>query len=153
MTALRERPWLAGIIAMLFGLALVLGAVLWMNRPFGLPGGESGTAISQIEVEKKEKPKPDRQVAAPRAAEAPATARAGATGDRHGFGLSGLDFGLPSYEAEDLSALGGNLLGDDRDVVMTDSSSMSRPPVVQTAIAYPARAKAQGVPATCCSRC
>lgn len=146
MTTLHTRPWLAGIFSMLLGLALVLGAVLWMNRKGGLPAGASGTVISEVAVEKKEKPKPDRQIErreppkrAQRRAPAPPALDMGSA-------LSGLDFGLPSYEAEDLSALGGKLLGGDRDVVMTDSSVDVPPkPLVQPPIPYPARAKAQGV--------
>lgn len=146
MIKLRERPWLAGIGSMLVGLALVLGAILWMNRKGGLPGSESGTVISQVAVEKKEKPKPDRQVERREPPKRPQRRAPAPPAMDLGSALAGLDFGLPSYEAEDLSALGGNLLGGDRDVVMTDSSVDVAPkPVVQAAIPYPARAKAQGL--------
>ena len=60
--------------------------------------------------------------------------------------LSGLDFGLPQYDAEDLSALNDSLLGDGKDVVMTDDSVDVAPrPSLQTAMPYPVRAKAQGI--------
>ena len=117
-----------------------------MNRKADLRSGESGTAISQIVAEKKEKPKPKREVPKreppkrqPKRAPAPPSANLGSA-------LAGLDFGLPQYESEDLSALGSNLLGDGKDVVMTDSSVDVPPrPMVQSAIPYPLRAKAQGV--------
>ena len=128
------------------GMLLVGGSIIWMNRKAVMVSQESGTAIAQIAAEKREKPKPTRQVEKreppkrqPRRAPAPPSAGLGSA-------LAGLDFGLPQYETEDLSALGGNLLGDNKDVVMTDSSVDVPPkPMLQTAIPYPLRAKAQGV--------
>lgn len=132
--------------SMLFGLLLVTGSILWMNRKGVIAGGDDGKPTTQISAEKREKPKSTREVQrreppkkAPRRAPAPPSLSAGGA-------LSGLDFGLPQYEAEDLSALGGNLLGDQKDVVMTDASVDVPPkPTMQTAIPYPLRAKAQGV--------
>ncbi len=136
--------WAVALASMLFGLALVLGSILWMNRKGGLPGGSDGRPTTQISAEKREKPKPTREVQKreppkrqPRRAPAPPS--------MGGSALAGLDFGMPQYESEDLSALGNNLLGDGKDVVMTDSSVDVPPkPIIQTAIPYPIRAKAQG---------
>ncbi len=146
MIASRSRRLSAALLSMVIGLLLVSTSIIWMNRKIDLKGGESGTAISQIVAEKKEKPKPKREVQKreppkrqPKRAPAPPSANLGSA-------LAGLDFGLPQYESEDLSALGGNLLGDGKDVVMTDSSVDVPPrPMVQSAIPYPLRAKAQGV--------
>ncbi|MGE4072991.1 MAG: energy transducer TonB [Lysobacterales bacterium] len=146
MIASRSRRLSAALLSMVIGLLLVSTSIIWMNRKLDLKGGESGTAISQIVAEKKEKPKPKREVQKreppkrqPKRAPAPPSANLGSA-------LAGLDFGLPQYESEDLSALGGNLLGDGKDVVMTDSSVDVPPrPMVQSAIPYPLRAKAQGV--------
>ncbi len=146
MIAPAARRLAVALASTLFGLALVTGSILWMNRKGGLPGGEDGKPVTQISAEKREKPKPTREVKRreppkrqPRRAPAPPSLGAGSA-------LAGLDFGLPQYETEDLSALGGNLLGDNKDVVMTDSSVDVPPkPMLQTAIPYPLRAKAQGV--------
>ncbi len=145
MMAPRSRRLAVAITSAVLGMSLVLGSILWMNRKGVLGSGDDGRPVSQISVEKKEKPKPTREVQkreppkrAPRRAPAPPVMGGGA--------LEGLDFGLPQYESEDLSALGGNLLGDNKDVVMTDASVDVAPkPMVQTAIPYPLRAKAQGV--------
>jgi protein TonB len=146
MIATRSRRLGAALLSTAIGLLLVGSSIIWMNRKVNLQGTESGTAISQIVAEKKEKPKPKREVQKreppkrqPKRAPAPPSANLGSA-------LAGLDFGLPQYESEDLSALGSNLLGDGKDVVMTDSSVDVAPrPMVQTAIPYPLRAKAQGV--------
>jgi periplasmic protein TonB len=146
MIASRSRRLASALLSTAIGLLLVSGSILWMNRKADLRSSESGTAVSQLSAEKKDKPKPKREVAKreppkrqPKRAPAPPSANLGSA-------LAGLDFGLPQYESEDLSALGGNLLGDGKDVVMTDSSVDVAPrPMVQTAIPYPLRAKAQGV--------
>jgi periplasmic protein TonB len=146
MIATRSRRLGAALLSTAIGLVLVGSSIIWMNRKANLKSGESGTAISQIVAEKKEKPKPKREVPKreppkrqPKRAPAPPSANLGSA-------LAGLDFGLPQYESEDLSALGSNLLGDGKDVVMTDSSVDVPPrPMVQSAIPYPLRAKAQGV--------
>lgn len=142
----KPRRYAAALLSAALGMTLVLGSILWMNRKGVVVSSESGTAITQISAEKREKPKPTREVKRreppkrqPRRAPAPPSLGAGSA-------LAGLDFGLPQYETEDLSALGGNLLGDNKDVVMTDSSVDVPPkPMLQTAIPYPLRAKAQGV--------
>lgn len=146
MIASRSRRLAVALASVAFGLSLVTGSILWMNRKGAPPGGEDGKPVTQISAEKREKPKPTRDVPKreppkkqPRRAPAPPSLAAGAA-------LAGLDFGLPQYETEDLSALGGNLLGDSKDVVMTDSSVDVPPrPTLQTAIPYPVRAKAQGL--------
>lgn len=146
MIASKPRRLAVAFASVLFGLTLVTGSILWMNRKGAPPGGEDGKPVTQISAEKREKPKSTREVTKreppkkqPRRAPAPPSLGAGSA-------LAGLDFGLPQYESEDLSALGGNLLGDSKDVVMTDASVDVAPkPTLQTAIPYPVRAKAQGL--------
>ena len=146
MIASKPRRLAVALASVVFGLALVTGSILWMNRKGAPPGGEDGKPVTQISAEKREKPKATREVTKreppkrqPRRAPAPPSLGAGSA-------LAGLDFGLPQYESEDLSALGGNLLGDNKDVVMTDASVDVAPkPTIQTAIPYPVRAKAQGL--------
>jgi len=62
-----------------------------------------------------------------------------------GTGLSGIDFGLPSYDMTDLNGLDGDLLGGANGVVMTDDT-VDEPPqaTFQSPMQYPPRAKAKG---------
>lgn len=139
------RRWLYALGSTALGLVLVLGSVLWMNRKSALPSGESGTAIAQISSERKEKPKPTREVPKRQPPKRPQRAPAPPSVDLGGS-LAGLDFGLPQYEADDLGAMQDSLLGDAKDVVMTSESVDVPPrPTLQTAIPYPLRAKAQGI--------
>ena len=146
MIASKPRRLAVALASVVFGLTLVTGSILWMNRKGAPPGGEDGKPVTQISAEKREKPKATREVTKreppkrqPRRAPAPPSLGAGSA-------LAGLDVGLPQYESEDLSALGGTLLGDNQDVVMTDASVDVAPkPTIQTAIPYPVRAKAQGL--------
>ena len=60
-------------------------------------------------------------------------------------GLSGLNFGLPQFDASELGQ-GNDLLGEGGDVVMTDDTVDVAPrPLLQTPMTYPPRARAQGV--------
>lgn len=146
LNAPRPARQLVSVSAAALGLALVLGAVIWMNRQSTLPRGDEGKGFSAVSAEKREKPKPERKVERreppkrqPQRSPAPPAVDLGNL-------LGGMDFGLPQYETADLSDLSGSLLGNNRDVVMTDSSVDVPPkPTLQTPIPYPLRAKAQGV--------
>lgn len=60
--------------------------------------------------------------------------------------LSGIDFGLPAFSGDELSALQDQLLGDTSDVVMTNDLVDSPPrPVQQAPMTYPSKARAQGL--------
>lgn len=142
----RTRRLATALASAALGLLLVGGSIIWMNRKAVMASQESGTAIAQIAAEKREKPKPTRQVEKREPPKRPQRRAPAPPSAGLGSALAGLDFGLPQYETEDLSALGGNLFGDNKDVVMTDSSVDVPPkPMLQTAIPYPLRAKAQGV--------
>jgi protein TonB len=141
----RARSLVFATIGAVVGTILVMGAVLWMNQQAADPEGEVGLVGSQIAVERKQKPPPQRTVQQPKPrpkkARAPAAPTLGIEG-----GLAGLDFGLPQFEQDDLGALAGNLLGGGGDTVMTDDTVDNPPrPVVQAPMPYPVRAKAQGI--------
>lgn len=142
MRALRAH--LVGALSALVGTALVLGLVLLMNTPFANRGRDAGIDASAIAVVKKEKPKPKEVV---RKREPPKRAQRSAPAPLLGLdgALAGLDFGLPTFDGDGFD-LGKGLLGDDKDVVMTDDTVDQAPrPIVQTPMTYPARAKAQGI--------
>ena len=144
MNPLRD-PRLVGAATAVGGLALVLSLVVFMNTQLARPDEGEGQAFSSIEVVKKEKPPQQEAVRKPeppkrrpqRSAPSPLVGLDG--------GLSGLDFGLPGFDASELD-LGTGLLGDGKDVVMTDDTVDVPPrPLLQTPMRYPPRAKATGV--------
>jgi protein TonB len=140
-----RNPNFVGVLSAGFGLILVLGLVLFMNKQLARPGDEDGKPASSIEVVKKEKPPQQETV---RKREPPKRRpQRSAPAPLVGLdsGLAGLSFGLPGFDANELD-LGKGLLGDGGDVVMTDDSVDVPPrPLMQGPMQYPARAKAAGV--------
>jgi protein TonB len=140
-----DRPRLIGLASAALGTALVLTLVVVMNRQGGGPEDEDALAVTNFDVVRKEKPKPQESVRKPeppkrRPSKAAPTPLIGLDS-----GLAGLNFGLPQFDADELD-LGAGLLGEDRDVVMTDDSVDVAPrPLLQTPMPYPPRAKAGGV--------
>lgn len=138
-------PRLTGIGASALGTALVLGLVLFMNRPFEKPDGDEGEAFSSIQVVKKEKPPAEQPVRRPEPPKRPPQRSAPAPLVGLDSGLSGLNFGLPAFDASELG-LGNDILGEGGDVVMTDDTVDVAPrPILQTPMTYPPRARASGV--------
>lgn len=138
--AARQR--LLGLTAAVLGTLTVFTLILLMNAAAKRRDAdvETGTSIAferretpkQQAVERK--PPPRRRQQAPR----PNVDLAST--------LPGMSFGLPGFDDGDLGDLTGGLLGDDRDLVMSDETVDQAPrPVAQAPIPYPARAKAQGV--------
>ncbi len=146
MIPLRARHHLSGILWMTGGILLVVFSVIFMNQQAVQPDQGDGVAGTSVQVQKKEKPpasKPLQRREPPRkrVAKAPPSPLVGLEG-----GLAGLDFGLPQFDDNEMGDLAGSLLGEDRDVVMTDDSVDVAPrPLLQTPMQYPARAKASGV--------
>jgi protein TonB len=141
----RKRSLLYALAGSIFGTLLVVASVVFMNKQAVTPNREAVLVGSTIKVERKEKPPEQRTVQQPKPKPKPRrTAAAPAVGIDSG--LAGLNFGLPQFDSDDLGALAGNLLGGDGDTVMTDDTVDNPPrPVVQSPMAYPPRAKAQGV--------
>ena len=137
---------LGGVLAACGGTAMVLSLLVYMNQQAGGPDDDDGQSGSQITVEKKEKPPPKQPAKPPKPPkQQPNRAPAPPSVDLSSV-LSGMDFGLPGFDAEDLSALNDSLLGDGKDVVMTDDLVDVAPrPTLQTPMVYPPRAKAQGI--------
>ncbi|OPZ13667.1 MAG: transport protein TonB [Alphaproteobacteria bacterium ADurb.BinA280] len=138
-------PRWTGVILSLLGMFGVLSVVLLMNSPLPGPEDVEGEAFSSIDVVKKEKPKseptPTRREPPKRRPQRSAPAPIAGLDS----GLAGLNFGLPQFDASELD-LGQGLLGEGGDVVMTDDSVDVPPrPIMQTPMAYPPRARAQGV--------
>ena len=140
-----DRSGLIGLASATLGTALVLTLIVLMNRQAGSPADEDGLAVTNFEVVKKEKPKPKESVRRPEPPKRRPSKPAPTPLVGLDSGLAGLNFGLPQFDASELD-LGAGLLGDDKDVVMTDDSVDVPPrPLLQTPMQYPPRAKATGV--------
>jgi protein TonB len=138
--AVRQR--LSGLTAAILGTVTVFTLILLMNAAAKRRDADAETGTS-IAFERREAPKQqavERKPPPRRRQQAP----------RPNVDLSstlpGMSFGLPGFDDSDLGDLTGDLLGDDRDLVMSDETVDEAPrPVAQSPIPYPARAKAQGV--------
>lgn len=144
MSGLRD-PRLVGVLSAIGGLTLVLALIVFMNTQLARPDEGDGQAFSSIEVVKKEKPPQQEQIRKPEPPKRKPARSAPSPLLGLDSGLAGLNFGLPGFDASELD-LGTGLLGDGKDVVMTDETVDVQPrPIVQTPMRYPARAKATGV--------
>lgn len=136
----------SALISMIFGSALVFLTVVMINRYSQLIQDEASQKVTNIEVKKKPKPPAQKKVRKPKPKPKPRVNTAPAPITSLGSALSGIDFGLPGFDADELSQFGGDLLGDNQNVVMTDDS-VDEPPkaVSRAAIPYPPGARARGI--------
>lgn len=139
---MHARARLFGIAAAVVGTLSVFTLILLMNAAAKRKDEvvESGTSIAFERREAPRKQEVERPPPPRRRQEAP----------RPNVDLSsmlpGLSFGLPGFDDSDLGDLASGLLGEDRDLVMSDDAVDQPPrPVAQSPIPYPARAKAQGI--------
>ena len=130
---------------MVLGSGLVFATVILINKFAEGPKSQEVAKSTQIDFEKKEKPKPKKIVQRKPPPPKRTTRRAPApiTGLSS---LAGLDLGLPGFDADDLGNLTGDLLGGSENIVMTDDSVDDPPrPSLQSPMQYPPRAKAKGI--------
>jgi protein TonB len=140
-----DRPRLVGLISSVVSTVLVLALLVLMNRQGSGPDDSDGLATTNFEVVKKEKPKPKESLRRPEPPKRRPSKPAPAPLIGLDSGLAGLDFGLPQFDANELD-LGAGLLGEGKDLIMTDDSVDVPPrPLLQTPMPYPPRAKANGV--------
>jgi protein TonB len=140
-----DRPRLVGLISSVVSTVLVLALLVLMNRQGSGPDDSDGLAATNFEVVKKEKPKPKESLRRPEPPKRRPSKPAPAPLIGLDSGLAGLDFGLPQFDANELD-LGAGLLGEGKDLIMTDDSVDVPPrPLLQTPMPYPPRAKANGV--------
>ncbi len=131
--------------SMVLGSSLVFCTVVLINKYADDPMDQNQIKTAKIDYQKKEKPKPKEVVEKKQPPKKPQPRRAPAPIDGLSS-LSGLDLGLPGFNADDLGDLSGDLLGGSDNVVMTDDSVDDPPrPTAQGAMAYPPRAKAKGI--------
>lgn len=144
---MREMPrLLGGVAASACGTTMVLGLLLYMNQPTVIAQEQDERGGTAITTERREKPPQTQAAPPPRQAPRPQRRAPAPSAVDLSSVLGGLDFGLPQYADEGLGVLGDSLLGDTGNVVMTDESVDVPPrPTQQSAMPYPARAKAQGI--------
>lgn len=139
------RTRLHGLLGCALGTLGVLALLVGMNVQFE-PPADDGAAGSAIEIVRP--PPPPKSAPPPRRREPqPPRPRSNRVAPPAGIdgSLAGLDYGVPAFDAAGID-LGGSLLGDGADVVMTDDTVDTPPrPLLQTPMQYPARAKAAGI--------
>lgn len=129
--------------AVVGGLSVAL-ALVWMNSGGVDLSTEQVTGETAFDVPRPPPPKPKQEQkkkkARKRSNKAPPPAALLTAG------LSGLDVGLPGFDASALEGTAGDLLGEERDVVMTEDTVDQPPrPVQQVAPSYPAKARSRNV--------
>jgi periplasmic protein TonB len=139
------KPLSAGLASMVGGTVLVVGTVLIINGLSEPPDRDEIQNETSFAVQKNEPPppppKPKREPPKRQRSSAPSPPMVSLDSS-----LSGIDFGLPGFSADDLNNLQDELLGDTRDVVMTDDSVDNPPrPTYQAPMQYPKRARSKGV--------
>ena len=139
------RKMLFGLVFMVFGSVVIIGALLVINRLAEGPDARELERQASFQVERQTQPPPPRvqrqQPPPPRRSRNPNPPLANLD-----TSLGGIDLGIPGISGDDLGSLRDNLLGDTRDVIMTDDSVDLPPrPRHREPIAYPPSARAQGV--------
>ncbi len=143
----RRRRILMAVLWMIGGSSLVFALLVIMNEYIDSPENNDGGQTASFSVERPPPPKPPerkkrkrpkRKRRKSRAAKAPAPLLSAS--------LGGLAIDLPEFDASDLGSLSDSLLGNMDNVVMTENAVDDPPrPLEQTPIAYPKRARAEGV--------
>ncbi len=141
----RWREISIGLASMFAGTVLVVGTLLLINRLSETPERNNPNGETSFAVRKQQQPppppRPRREPPPRKRSSDPAPPMVSLDSS-----LSGIDFGLPGFDAGDLNDLQDQLLGDTRDVIMTDDSVDSPPrPTYQAPMAYPRSARARGV--------
>lgn len=139
------KPLTAGLLSMVAGTLLVVGTLLIINGLSQAPDRDQVSTDTTFAVQKQQPPppppRPQREPPPRKRSSEPAPPMVSLDSS-----LSGIDFGLPGFSASDLSDLQDQLLGDTRDVVMTDDSVDSPPrPTYQAPLQYPKTARSRGV--------
>ena len=134
-----------GLLSMVGGTVLVVGTLLVINGLSEGPDRDQVRTDTSFAVQKQQPPppppKPQREPPPRKRSSEPAPPMVSLDSS-----LSGIDFGLPGFSASDLNDLQDQLLGDTRDVVMTDDSVDSPPrPTYQSPLQYPKTARSKGV--------
>jgi protein TonB len=132
-------------VQLVVGSGVVVGTLLVINSLSEAPDRDQVRTDTSFAVQKQQPPppppRPQREPPPRKRSSEPAPPMVSLDSS-----LSGIDFGLPGFNASDLNDLQDQLLGDTRDVVMTDDSVDSPPrPTYQAPLDYPKTARSKGV--------
>ncbi|TNE84876.1 MAG: energy transducer TonB [Deltaproteobacteria bacterium] len=129
---------------MLLGTGGVFGGVIAMNAAAEMANDRDHSAVTSFNVQTRPKPPPTQKPRPKRSKPKPQKAAA-APLPNLGVAMSGVDFGLPGLDGA-LGEMTDALLGDVKDVVMTEDSVDSVPTLTtRTRAPYPSRARAKGI--------
>jgi len=139
------RELATGLLSMTVGTVVVVGTLLTINRMSEAPDRQEVGTDASFAVQRQQPPppppRPEPRRQPPKRTNQPSPPMVSLDSS-----LSGIDFGLPGFNASDLNNLQDELLGDTRDVVMTDDSVDSPPrPTYQAPMQYPRSARSRGV--------
>jgi protein TonB len=137
-----QRRLAIGLLSGVFGLLLLAGSVVLMNADAGFHRTDAGKVVSVVQVERTEKPKPPPQDKPKPPPKRQQRARLSPVMGLEGS-LAGLNFGLPQFEQSDLGDA-ASILGEGSGTMTDDTVDSPPRPIVQNAMPYPSRAKAQG---------
>ncbi len=134
-----------GLAFMVFGSVVIIGALLVINRLAQGPDARELDKQTSFQIERESQPPPPRvqrqEPPPPRRSRNPNPPLANLD-----TSLGGIDLGIPGISGYDLGSLRDDLLGDTRDVIMTDDSvDMPPRPRHREPIPYPSSARKQGV--------
>lgn len=144
----RTRNYFFAFVWMLAGTFLVYGGIVLMNELARPPEKAKNLDKTQMKVEKEQEPPPPKQVVKqpPPKRQSPSKNPPPAPTPGAGTALSGMDFGIPEFSMDQLGSPTEDLLGDTKNVVMTDDSVDVPPrPARRQPINYPSAAKKQGI--------
>lgn len=134
--------------AMVLGSGLVFGGVLAMNMFSEPPKKDELDKVTAFEVEKKPPPpKPKEQKQNTQKRQSRSVSRSAAPAPNIGSQISGVSFGLPSFEADLSSMASDSVLGAaTKDMVMTeDAVDSPAQPLSRVPPEYPSKARQKGI--------
>jgi periplasmic protein TonB len=146
MNRLEKAASYKAFIWMIVGSLLIFSMAVVMNNYSEPPKKKEVKKSANFEVappppkkkpkkKPKPKPKPKKAKSAPKAAP-----------PSLGSAISGMDFGLPEFALGDMGEMGEGMLGDMKNVVMSeDSVDVAPKPSERAAIEYPKKARAKGI--------
>lgn len=136
----------AGFVSMVFGVILVFGMILWMNKYMGKAEKPAPQEVTDIAMTREIKPEPKREIK--KAEPKKQTARPQAPAPFKGLdtALSGIDLGLLGLDGGAGRNMDDSLLGKTGNAVMTaDLVDVPPKPVARGSFKYPPAAKKNGV--------
>ncbi len=136
---------LSGIVWMVIGSTVVFGLIVFLNRFAEPPEKQDREDVTRFQVEKKPPPEEKQVIQEPEPPKKPQReSRPLEPLKGLGSDIGSIDVSIPQFDFGS-SDIDQSLLGDMKDVVMTDETVDVAPkPVQQAAINYPPEARAQG---------